>query len=349
MDATLDDEPTTGISLYGVQLGRALEALGVRVERLGARQSGEAPRKGLSRTAWTVGVLPELLRTRRLYHALGNFNLPLAPPSSCACVLTVHDLIPLTHPGTVSPAFRLQFRAWLSRALRISARVICVSRHTERELLERFPETAGRTRVVHHGVEHLASVVPDAAAIARVDALALPEQFVLYAGSLDVRKNVQLLLEAMERLGPGVCLVLVGQRWFGSGPVERRLEALMARGHDIRAVGHLPAGVFRELLSRATAFAFPSRAEGFGLPPLEAMAAGVPVVSSNAGALAEVCGEAAQLVDPDDAAGLAEALGALLASPTERQRWIVRGQAHAARFTWEAAAQRTLSVYREVL
>jgi glycosyltransferase involved in cell wall biosynthesis len=349
LDATLDDEPTTGIGLYGRVLGAQLELLGCRVERLGARSSGDAPRGRLSRTLWTLGVLPRLLEGRALFHAIGNFNLPLAAPRGCRCVLTVHDLIPLTHPETVSHAFRWQFRLWLSRTLEVAERVICVSAHTERELRAYFPRVEGRTRVVHHGVDHLESRASSAQAREVVDALRLPERYVLYAGSLDVRKNVHLVLEAIEAMGPGVPLVLVGQRWFGSSPVEQHLARLQARGFDVRPLGHQPTDVYREVLARATAFAFPSRAEGFGLPPLEAMAAGVPVIVSTAPALTEVCGDAAQAVDPDDARGLATALSRLLEEPsTAREARIARGRAHASRFTWRAAAQRTLAVYAEL-
>src|SRR5690606_27791463 len=108
-----------------------------------------------SRTAWTLAVLPRLLASRPLFHAIGNFNLPLRPPPGCRCILTVHDLIPLTHPETVSRAFRLQFRLWLSRALEVAAHVICPSAHTERELLVHFPWVMGRTSVIHHGVDHV--------------------------------------------------------------------------------------------------------------------------------------------------------------------------------------------------
>lgn len=346
LDATLDDAPTTGIGLYGRELGGALEALGHRVERMGAERSGEAPRGALSRSVWTLAVLPRLLESRPLFHALGNFNLPLRPPPGCRCVLTVHDLIPLTHPETVSRAFRWQFRLWLSRALEVTAHVICPSAHTERELLAHFPQAQGRTSVVHHGIDHvLREEEADAARVA-LDAMALPERPVVYAGSLDVRKNVALVLDALELLGPTVPLVLVGQRWFGSGPVERRLEDLQRRGFDVHAVGHQSSGVYRELLRRAGAFAFPSLAEGFGLPPLEAMALGVPVVISDAGALPEVCGDAAIQVSPHDATALAAALSSLRgegdAARTER---IARGMKWSSRFTWRRAAECTARVY----
>ncbi|HLT31678.1 MAG TPA: glycosyltransferase family 1 protein [Myxococcaceae bacterium] len=346
LDATLDDAPTTGIGLYGRELGSALESMGHRVERMGAERSGDVPRGAMSRTVWTLAVLPRLLASRPLFHAIGNFNLPLRPPAGSRCVLTVHDLIPLTHPETVSRAFRWQFRLWLSRALEVAAHVICPSAHTEQELLAHFPQVMGRTTVVHHGVDHVLREEDAAEARALVDAMDLPQRPVVYAGSLDVRKNVALVLDALERLGPAVPLVLVGQRWFGSGPVEERITSLQRQGFDVRALGHQPTGVYREVLRRAGAFAFPSLAEGFGLPPLEAMALGVPVVISDAGALPEVCGDAALQVSAHDAQALADALSTLRGeSEAARARRVQRGLEWSARFTWKAAAERTTQVY----
>lgn len=360
LDATLWDEPTTGIGLYTRSLAGALGELGVGVQLWGARRSGSQPRGGQSRTAWTVGALPGLLAREAargaggapgpLYHATGNFNLPLVRPPGARFVLTLHDLIPLTHPGTVSRAFRWQFRLWLSRSLQLADRVVCVSGHTRRELLARFPGAAARAVVVHNGCDHLAAApVLGPVERAYVDSLALPERYLLYAGSLDVRKNVSLVLDALERLGRGVTLVLMGQAWFGSGPVERRIGRMRAEGLDVRPLGFQPESVYAEVMRRASVFVFPSRAEGFGLPPLEAMRAGVPVVASTAGALPEVCGDAAVLVDPDDAEALAAALGRLLDAPGERQALVERGHARARGFTWRGAAERVRDVYADVL
>jgi glycosyltransferase involved in cell wall biosynthesis len=350
LDATLWDEPTTGIGLYTHQLARGLMALGVEVRRMGARRSGEAPRGAHGRTRYILADLPRQLAGVPLFHAVGNFNLPLLRPAGTRFVLTVHDLIPLTHPGTVSRAFRWQFRLWLTRSLQVADHVVCVSEHTRRELLARFPDVGPRASVVHNGCDHL-DAAPTATPLERVyvDSLALPERFVLYAGSLDLRKNVALVLDALERLGTGTTLVLVGQGWFGSGPVERRIGQMRARGFDVRPLGYQPQGVYAEVMRRASAFVFPSRAEGFGLPPLEAMRAGVPVVASTAGALPEVCGEAAALVDPDDAEGLAAELVRLLGSTQERQRRAALGRQQAAHFTWARAAREVLEVYRTLL
>src|SRR5205814_10273483 len=117
--------------------------------------------------------------------------------------------------------------------------------------------------------------------------------------------------EQLWRDGERGCLVLVGQRWFGSGPLERRIAQLRDGGLDLRPLGYQPPELFYELIRRAALLVFPSRYEGFGLPPLEAMRLGVPAVVSNAGSLPEVCGDAAVQVGPDDSRALAEAVARL--------------------------------------
>lgn len=351
LDATLWDEPITGIGLYTHELHGALRARGGAVERWGARQSGEAPRGRVGRTAWTLAHLPRWLRERRpaLFHAVSNFNLPLQRDPGAPFVLTVHDLVPLLLPETVSAAFRWQFRLWLARSLATAAQVICVSETARRSVLERFDVDARKLHVVHHGVDHVDRVAPPDATTTRwLDALGLEAPWVLYAGALDARKNVELLLRAVERLfdgGQRVTLVLAGQRWFGAGRIEQELRRVRERGVDVRPLGYLADPVFYALMRRAGVFVFPSRYEGFGLPPLEAMRLGVPTIVSTGGSLPEVCGDGAAQVAPDDVEGLAALLSRWLRSETERQAWSERARRWAGGFSWARAAERTADVY----
>ncbi len=350
LDATLWDEPITGIALYVRELSLALQAAGTTVERWGAARSGEQPRRDWSRSWWTVGRLPGLLQTERprLYHAVANFNLPLRPTPGVPFVLTVHDLVPLLLPDTVSRAYRWQFRAWLASSLRVADAVICVSEVTRQSLLAQFEVSPERVTVIHHGVDHVLRAAPDRTTDAWLDSLGLKAPWVLYAGSLDARKNVQLLLAAIERLHRGgrrLTLVMAGQRWFGSGPIEVELQRVRAAGVDIRPLGYLADPVFYALMRRAGVFVFPSRYEGFGLPPLEAMRLGVPTIVSSGGSLPEVCGSAALQVEPDDVEGLAGHLDRLLDRPEVRQNLSERGLAHATSFTWARTAQATAEVY----
>lgn len=354
LDASLWDEPTTGIALYTRALASALSARGVAVERWGARRSGEVPRGRWNRSTWTVAQLPRLLAERRprLFHAVSNFNLPLVPVAGVPYVLTLHDLVPLLLPDTVSTAFRWQFRAWLGRSLQVAQAVICVSETARDSVLERFDVAPDKLTVIHHGVDHVDALLhDDPVTEAWIDALGLSSPWVLYAGALDARKNVQLVLEAVSRLHEGgrkVSLVLAGQRWFGAGPIEARVQAMKARGVDVRPLGYLDGRVFYALMRRAGVFVFPSRYEGFGLPPLEAMHLGVPTIVSTAGSLPEVCGDGALAVHPDDAAGLTTCLEALLGDPAKRTDWARRARLRAAHFRWQRTADATAAVYARI-
>jgi glycosyltransferase involved in cell wall biosynthesis len=341
----------TGIGLYTRQLHRALSGAGESVDRWGARTSGERPRRSASRTAWTMAHLASALSARRprLFHALANFNLPLQRVPGVPYVLTVHDLVPLLLPETVSTAFRWQFRFWLARATTVAEQIICVSNVTRASLLEHLDLDPSKITVIHHGADHVESVAPpDRITTAWLDAQGFPDPFVLYAGALDARKNIELVLRAIEylfRQGRRATLVLAGQRWFGSGTIEREVVRLKNAGLDVRVLGYLEDSVFYALMKRAGVFVFPSRYEGFGLPPLEAMRLGVPTIVSDAGSLPEICGQGALSVGVDDVSGLAQRLDTLLGDASARAARAQAGLEHARLFSWAKTASQTQAVY----
>lgn len=355
LDATLADERTTGIGLVGRELGAALERQGMVVTRFGATRSGDFPRGRGSRTLWTLSGLPRALALDRpdVFHALGNFNLPLLHPGRPRLVLTLHDLIPLELPETVSTGFRWQFRLWLSRSLKIADRVVCVSEATRAALLRTFPVGEWKTSVVYNGVDHVERVPPpDATTRSWIEALGLKEHVVLYAGSLDARKNIELAVDAclaLQRRKREVTLLVVGQKWFGSKAIEAHVGRAKDQKLDVRLLGFLADPVFYALMKRADAFVFPSRAEGFGLPPLEAMWLGTPTIVSTADALREVCGAGALHVDPDDAGGLADALEDVFGNRGGREALVARGRARARELTWDQAARGYADVYAAAL
>jgi glycosyltransferase involved in cell wall biosynthesis len=294
-----------------------------------------------------LGEVPRLLAAHRpkLFHGLSNFPLPLQQPGQTRLVLTVHDVIPLTYPDAVSRSFRLQFAAWIARSLQLCDAVICDSRATQTELAARFPEV--HSTVVHLGADHVPS---------REHALGLPgldvgKPYVLYLGALDARKNVGVLLKAFEALPSArdLALVIVGQPAFGSRQLLSEIARLRAAGLDIRTPGHLPAEQLWGVLARAAVLCCPSEVEGFGLPPLEGLALGVPVVASRIAAHEEVLGGAAQFAGAGDVDELSQVLARVLEDsklgPTMREE----GPRRAARFTWRRCAEETSRVYRLVL
>lgn len=355
LDASLADERTTGIGLVARELGLAHERAGMVVTRIGAQRSGDVTRGRANRTLWTLASLPRVLEQQQVdvFHALNNFNLPLLHPGRPRLVLTVHDVIPLDLPETASRKFRWQFRLWLGRSVKVADKVVCVSEATRSGLLRHFEVPAHKLAVIPNGVDHVERAPKaDATTAAWIDTLALKEHVVLYAGALDARKNVGLVVDACSELaarGARVTLLVVGQKWFGSTQIARQVAAAKSAGLDVRLLGYLADPVFFALMKRATVFVFPSKMEGFGLPPLEAMWLGTPTIVSDVGALPEVCGDGALKVRPDDPQGLATLLEELFASPQKRAALAKAGMKQARKFTWDAVARQYAQVYAEAL
>jgi glycosyltransferase involved in cell wall biosynthesis len=236
----------------------------------------------------------------------------------------------------------------LGGALRRAARVIAVSDATRTELLARYRLPSGRVAVIPEAAS-AAFAPPAAAALATVRArYGLARPYVLFVGFLEPKKNLRTLLEAVARLRRrgawgGIELLIVGAPGWGADPAPH-LDALGLQD-TVRFLGPVPDADLPALYGGALAFAFPSLWEGFGLPVLEAMASGAPVVASNRGALPEVTAGAALLAEPAPAP-FAEALGTLLGDAALRERLRVAGLARAAEFSWERTARETLAVYR---
>jgi glycosyltransferase involved in cell wall biosynthesis len=278
------------------------------------------------------------------------------PPPSRARrqVVTVHDLAFRRYPETAPHATR----SWLSRieeALGRASRVIAVSEATRRDLLDLYDVAPERVVVVPHGVDHEVFRRAPKEDVERVKRrFGIDGPYVLYLGGIEPRKNLPNLIEAYARLDPGLrpALVLAGSGvvWNPEGKDSLRgaLERLPAEVRPyIVLTGYVQEAEKVAMLSGAEALVYPSRYEGFGLPVLEAMACGTPVVTSNVSALPEVAGDAALLVDPGDPSQIADAIERLLTQDELRSGLRARGLVRAARFTWEETAKRTASLLHE--
>lgn len=306
-----------------------------------------------------LGVLWQQLRLpRRL--ARGDIDLFWSPLTALPlslpvpAVTTVHDLTTLLLPETHSAKVRWSMLPFLARSLAAARRVVAVSEATAADVAFHFPETRPRLEVVHEGVDpSFAPAAPARAAEIRAE-LGAPEGYLLYVGTIEPRKNLGLLLDAWElllgELGDGetrLQLLLAGGYGWGSRALMRRIETLAPYG--VRALGRVAPDLLRRLYQGATLFVYPSLYEGFGLPPLEAMASGAPTVVADAASLPEVVGEAAVAVPPGDAGALAAALKVLLARPERRAELARRGPERARLFRWETAAARMEAIFAEAL
>lgn len=305
----------------------------------------------LARIAWEQSIFPLHLRRQRagLVHGLVNV-LPLAAP--CPGVVTVHDLAFVRTPETMRPVKRLYLTALCRASVRRAAHVIAVSQQTATDLQHFFGTPPARITVVHNGVA--ARFTPRRAAemAAFRQRRGLPARYLLYLGTLEPRKNLEQLVRAFaqwraaaEDAAHDVKLVLAGAKGWYYAEIFRAVEAL-GLAEQVVFPGFIPGDELPDWYAAATAFVYPSVFEGFGLPVLEAMACGTPVVCSQAPGVSEVAGDAALTFRPNDGAALVAALELMVNQPAARQELAGRGLAQAARFTWQRSAAATLAIYR---
>ncbi len=296
--------------------------------------------------AWHLVGWPSISGGVDIVHAP---SLAVPPRGGKPLVVSVHDAGPVLFPQAFSARGRWFHAQGLRAAARRADLVITGSQAAADELAEHTQLGTSRLRVVPYGVD-LAPADPSA--LGRFGLAGAP--YVLWVGSLEPRKAVGTLVAAMARLlrggaaPAGTRLVLAGYAGWQNASLLGA-EDLAQLGPALLRLGQLKAAELSALYAGATVFAFPSRHEGFGLPVLEAMAAGAPVVASDIPALREVSGGAAFLVPPGDVGAWAGALAELLSHPEQRGRLAEKGRSRAAQFSWEAMGAATLAVYREAL
>lgn len=303
----------------------------------------------LRRAWWIQTTMPRLLRRLRadLLHCL-QFVAPLRAP--CPLVLTVHDLAYLAYPATIEASRGAYYRWLVPRAVRRAAVVVCNSQATAAEVQRRFPSAAGRVLVAPWGVPTWTAGRQPAA---DRDLATAP---FLFVGTLEPRKNLERLLAAytafrqqrqqMARACPE--LVLAGGRGWRDGRLRRQLAAAVAAGGVVLKGYCGPDELWRQY-GLARALLMPSLHEGFGFPILEAMAAGTPVMTSKRGAMAEVAGDAALLVDPLDVADMANGMRRLVDDLDLWRDLASRGRQNLARWSWPETAAAACEAYRRAL
>jgi glycosyltransferase involved in cell wall biosynthesis len=296
---------------------------------------GNARRRLLLERFGSGSFLPFGWQRAALFHGL-NQRLPAVRLQRT--VVTFHDLFVLSGEYSTA-AFRARFAAQAREAARADL-ILTVSAFTKSQVTGLLGVEPGRIRVVHHGIR----LLPLAAGRDGTER----ERVILHVGAIQKRKNIARLVEAFEAIDSSWRLVLAGSNGYGSEEILARIASSTAR-HRVLVTGYIPTAELARWYARASIFAFPSLDEGFGMPVLEAMAAGLPVVTSNRSALPEVAGDAALLVNPEDTSALTEALRELTNDQKLRSRLATAGRARAAAFSWEKAVSETWDAYQNLL
>ncbi|MHB9100666.1 MAG: glycosyltransferase family 4 protein [Sulfuricella sp.] len=305
--------------------------------------------KRVLRLAWAQTVLPWWASQDKvdLFWSPGH-RLPRYLSNRIARVVTIHDLV-WKHAGeTMRPLARWLDAKQMPAAVRLADRVITVSRHTAQDLVEEMPEAESKVRVVHLGG---ASLYP-AASPESLNLMGIDRPYFLFVGTLEPRKNLLRLLEAYatlpEDIKKNILLVIAGGKGWGGVDVQA-VAARLGLSDCIRVVGYVSEESLATLYAQALFLAMPSLYEGFGLPLLEAMARGTPVLTSECSSMPEVAGDAGLLVNPHDVGAIANGLSTLIMNEKLRHDLARRAQVNAGRFSWKKAADETLRIFDEAV
>ncbi len=337
LDATYSVDPhPSGIAVYSRELMRGLPALHTadefylcyRPKQWGSRKETAQPN-----VKSRVLLRPFSPGRPRVFHAL-NQRIDWRPAPTV--ISTFHDLFVMTADYS-APEFRRRFTEQARNAAQRSDIIIAVSEFTAGQVVDLLGVNRAKIRVIPHGVHQLS-----------LDFSVPRENIILFVGALQRRKNIISLVKAFEQLESRWKLVLAGAPGgYGSVEIMNYIDASKSRDR-IQVVGYLPDDALQKLYARARIFAFPSLDEGFGIPVLEAMAHGIPVVTSDRAALREVAGDAALLIDPDRVDSITDALASLIANEDLQTDLARRGCKRADQFRWSTSISTTYNLYKEL-
>ncbi|MBZ5514966.1 MAG: glycosyltransferase family 4 protein [Acidobacteriia bacterium] len=362
LDATLTVEPNPmGSAVYSRRLIECLASLATphhfllcyRLSRLRQYRRFLRPRRAPepSRPTFSLRIFQEpftfwLRYEAEVFHSLGQRPPAFRFPKE---IVTIHDVIPLTGRDYSTPEYQRKFSGLLLQAVARAVRVVTPTQHSAEQLIQHTGARRDQVRVIPLGVDlPETQMSPERRREERERFVGKGCEMLLSVGAIDNRKNTLNILRALERMPAHYHLVIAGKDGYGSQAVHDfiRREQLTSR---VSVLGYVPGDRLASLYEASSALVFVSFEEGFGLPLLEAMAHGVPVVASQASCLPEVCGNAALFADPHDHAEIAERIMQIVEDGRLREKMIQQGWVRAREFPWCRTAEETCRVYDEVL
>ncbi len=303
---------------------------------------------------WHFNVIKDLKKTFAnglpfdLFFAPTSYIIPCFAPKNLRVIITVHDLVAFLFPSTHNTKAVIIERLTLKKALKKAAKVFVVSQNTENDLLTRFQYPKEKIHEVPCApADFYKEEISEKELTTFKKKHKLPDRFILAVGTLEPRKNFSTLIKSfviIKRRNPDCKLVIVGKKGWKYSAIEDALKKYQLE-NDVIFPGYLEDDELRKTYHLASVFVFPSLYEGFGIPPLEAMSCGCPVVSSNVASLPEVIGDSGLLIDPKNAHKWADAVCSLLDNEQTRNMLIERGKRRAEKFSWENSAKIALEVF----
>jgi len=298
---------------------------------------------------WTIGLPLYIKRARLdLFHGT-NYDIPVW--GGCPTVLTIHDLSQLLFPETHEERRVRRARRRLPLMSRRATMIITPTEAVKAEVCEHLRVPRSKVVVVNEAPRRSFQPMPLAQASATLQRLGIENEYILYVGTIEPRKNLITLVKAFEDLLHSTTLrpqlVIAGKKGWLTDELFTYIESAKL-GDRLRLTGYLGDDELRALYSACRVMVYPALYEGAGLPTLEAMACGAPVITTNTAAIVEMVGDKARLFSPQDFRGLAEHLVELLQNPAAREAMSRAGIQHAAQFTWERTARETLDIYRRI-
>lgn len=305
------------------------------------------------RILWTNWYLPPLLQRRKIdvYHGVCNFELPIR--KVCRYVVTIHDLVPLFFPELVPKKHLLFFRLFMKRAAHTADLIITDSEHSKKDIIQHLNVPEEKIRVIYLGYQQQYHRIQAQQKISEILArYRICQPYLLFVGVIEPKKNLERLVEAYRLLQKDAAIpkdtqlvIAGGEGWFSERLYQKVKDCKLDQ--HIVFPGYIPDEHLPALYSGAELFVFPSLYEGFGLPVLEAMSYGTPVVTSNVSSLPEIAGDAGFLIDPGEPKAIAQGITTVLSDDLLRRQMREQGYRQAQKFSWVRTAQATYQVYQE--